>query len=176
MYDPATKKWEARHTLPTSRNHAYGGVVGNKIYVIGGRLSAAGIGTATNSDLVEIYDPASDLWEGTGLHMPTARSGGGSAVYGGRIYVAGGEVNTAIFSGAFRAVEAYDPVGNKWTSFVSMPNPRHGVATAFLGNKLHLVSGNVTSGGGGDPKIYVHSEEHDVIEVPDCRASTTSCP
>ena len=70
----------------------------------------------------------------------------------------------------------YDPVGNKWVSFVSMPNPRHGVATAFLGNKLHLVSGNVTSGGGGDPRIMVHSEEHDVIEVPDCRGVMTSCP
>ena len=70
-----------------------------------------------------------------------------------------------------------DPAANKWVSFTSMPNPRHGVATAVLGNKLHLVSGNVTSGGGGDPKIYVHSEEHDVIEVPDCtKVTATSCP
>src|SRR5262245_61702911 len=77
MYDPATKTWTARTSLPTARNHAFGGTINNKIYVIGGRLSAAGIGAATNSDLVEIYDPAANVWEGTGLHMPTARSGGG---------------------------------------------------------------------------------------------------
>jgi N-acetylneuraminic acid mutarotase len=176
MYDPATKKWTTRQAMPTARNHNFGGVVGGKIYVIGGRMGAAGIGLAINTDVVEEYDPVKDTWGGAMARMPTPRSGGGYATYGGRIYVAGGENNTDKVAGAFKAVEAFDPVTNRWFPFPSMPNPRHGVATAVLGNKLHLVSGNITSGGAGDPKIYVHSQEHDVIELTDCRGVTTSCP
>ena len=175
MYDPATKNWEIRQTMPTAPNHAYGGVIDGKIYGIGGRLGAAGIGAASNSDLVEQYDPAIDSWAGAGARMPTPRSGGASVTYGGRIYVAGGEVNTPQLVGAFRAVEVYDPMAKRWSPFLSIPNPRHGVAGGVVGNKFHLVSGNITSGGGGDPKIYVHSSEHNVIELPDCRAVTATC-
>ena len=177
MYDPVAKKWTSRQPMPTARNHNFGGVVNGKIYVIGGRMGAAGIGAAINTDVVEEYDPAKDSWGGTMARLPTPRSGGGSASFGGRVWVAGGENNTDKVAGAFKAVEAYDPATNRWFPFPSMPNPRHGVATAVLGNKLHLVSGNITSGGAGDPKIYVHSQEHDVIELPDCGTGVnTSCP
>jgi len=49
-----------------------------------------------------------------------------------------------------------------------MPMPRHGVAGAILGNRLHLVSGMITSaaaGAGQDPKMEVHTSSHDVIEL-----------
>jgi N-acetylneuraminic acid mutarotase len=168
VYDPATNKWEARQTMPTARNHAYGGVVGGKIYVIGGRMGAAGIGAATNSDIVEVYDPAVDSWGGAGARMPTPRSGGAWGTYAGRIYVAGGEVSTPVLVGAYRAIEVYDPASNQWNFFSSMPSPRHGVAGAVLGNRFHLVSGMVSSSAasGADPDIHLHTNAHDVIELP----------
>src|SRR5439155_1119289 len=52
-YDPATNTWRARSPMPTARNHAAIGVVNNKIYVIGGRVGAAFIGVASNTDVVE---------------------------------------------------------------------------------------------------------------------------
>jgi N-acetylneuraminic acid mutarotase len=164
MYDPETNKWTERAPMPTARNHMYGGAVNGKIYAIGGRLGSAFIGSASNTDVVEEYDPATDQWGAPKTKMPTARSGGW-AIYNGKIYVAGGEVNTQQMAGAFRSLEAYDVANNTLAILPSLPNPRHGIAGAFLGNRLHLVSGKITSGGGG-PGLQVASSEHDVMEIP----------
>jgi N-acetylneuraminic acid mutarotase len=168
MFDPATGRWQPRQEMPTARNHAFGGVVNGKIYVIGGRTGHGFITAATNTDLVEEYDPAIDSWGTLKTRMPTARSGGGWGTYGGRIFAAGGEVATAELVGAFRAVEAYNPATNAWDRLPSMPMPRHGVAGAMIGNQFHLVSGMVTSaavGAGQDAHVEVHTASHDVIEV-----------
>ena len=44
---------------------------------------------------------------------------------------------------------------------------RAGVATAALGNKIHFVSGKITSGGYGDPGIQASTGSHDVLEITD---------
>lgn len=168
-YDPATNKWESRSPMSLGRNHAFAGAVGGKIYVIGGRTAHGFITVATNTDIVEEYDPATNSWGGLKAKMPTARSGGGWGTYGGKIYVGGGEVATQQLVGAFRALEAYDPATNAWTAMPSMPMPRHGVAGAVIGNRLHLVSGMVTSaavGAGADMHLEVHTAAHDVLELP----------
>ena len=163
VYDPATNKWETRSTMPTTRNHMFSGAVNGKIYVIGGRIGNPFITVSTNIDVVEEYDPATDQWGALKTRMPTPRSGGGVATYQGKIYVAGGELQTPQILGAFRALEAYDPATNTWAIMPSMPIPRHGVAGAFIGNKLHLVSGKVTSGGGGG--LNLSTDSHDVLEI-----------
>jgi N-acetylneuraminic acid mutarotase len=169
VFDPATNRWETRQSMPTARNHAFGGVVNGKIYVIGGRTGHGFITAATNTDLVEEYDPAADTWGALKARMPTARSGGGWATYGGKIYVAGGEVATAELVAAFRAVEVYDVASNSWSALPSMPIPRHGVAGAVIGNQFHLVSGMITSaaaGAGQDSHVEIHTASHDVFALP----------
>jgi len=76
VYDPATNKWETRQPMSVPRNHAFGAAVNGKIYVIGGRTGQGFILTATNTDVVEEYDPVSDTWNAPRERMPTARSGG----------------------------------------------------------------------------------------------------
>jgi len=174
VYDPATNTWQSRAPMALGRNHAFAGAVNGKIYVIGGRTAHAFITVSTNTDIVEEYDPATNMWSGLKAKMPTARSGGGWGTYGGRIYVAGGEVSTPEVAGAFRAVEVYEPAANTWTKLPPMPMPRHGVAGAVLGNRLHLVSGMITTaaaGAGQDPKMEVHTSLHDVIELGPSRGS-----
>jgi N-acetylneuraminic acid mutarotase len=169
MFDPATNTWQTRQTLPTARNHAYGGVVNGKIYFIGGRLGHSFITVTSNTDLVEEYDPATDSWGALKSRMPTARSGGGYATYNGKIYTAGGEVFTPEMAGAFRAVEVYDPATDSWSKLPPMPMPRHGVAMAILNNRLHLISGGITTaaaGAGQDKSMVVHTTSHDVLELP----------
>ena len=163
-YDPEPNKWSSRSPMPTPRNHAFAGAVNGKIYVIGGRLTSPLITVASNQDIVEEYDPVSNTWGGSGVRtpMPTARSGGGWATYNGKIYVAGGEIQTRQLVGAFRALEAYDTATNSWTVLESMPIPRHGVATAVVGNKIHFVSGHITSGGAPDAQVSTGS--HDVYD------------
>ena len=57
VYDPATNKWESRKPMSVPRNHAFSGVVNGKIYVIGGRTGHGFILSATNTDVVEEYNP-----------------------------------------------------------------------------------------------------------------------
>ena len=168
VYDPATNTWESRNPMSVPRNHAFSGVVNGKIYVIGGRTGHGFILSATNTDVVEEYDPASNMWSIPKERMPTARSGGASGTDGRRIYVAGGEVTTTELVGAFRAVEAYDPATNSWMTLPSMPMPRHGVAGAVIGNRFHLVSGMIQSAGALtflDPTLSTHTAMHDILEL-----------
>jgi len=163
-YDPATNTWRARTSMPTPRNHAGVGVVGGKIYVIGGRIGAAFISVASNTDVVEEYDPATNAWA-LKARMPTARSAVAWGTYKDRIYVAGGEFQDERLMAAFRALEAYEPATNRWMVLPRMPIPRHGLAGAVIGNRLHLVSGDVQSA--GIPGVHVHSDSHDAFEFTD---------
>lgn len=168
VYDPAADKWEARSPMPTARNHAAIGVVNNKIYVIGGRVGNAFITRASNTDIVEEYDPATDQWGPLKASMPTARSATAWGTYQGKIYVAGGEVRTDRMAGTFRAVEAYDPASNKWLILPPMAFARHGLAGDVLGNRLYVVSGNVQSGGG--PGMVIATDFHEALILdPDAK-------
>jgi len=164
-YDPATNNWRARTPMPTARNHAGVGVVGSKIYVIGGRIGAAFVSVSSPTDVVEEYDPATDQWGAVRARMPTPRSAVAWGVHGGRIYVAGGEAQAPQFMAAFRALEAYEPTNNRWLPMPSMPIPRHGLAGAVIGNRLHLVSGDVQSAGIAD--MHLHADSHDAFEFAD---------
>lgn len=167
VYDPATNRWETRSPMPTARNHAFYGVVNGKIYVIGGRLGHSFISVASNTDVVEEYDPVTDSWGAIKAKMPTPRSGGASGTFGGRIYAAGGEFQSPQMAATFRALEAYNPATNTWSVLPSMPLPRHGVAGAVLGNRFHLVSGRITPGGVGGPDTQSATVSHDVFEITD---------
>jgi N-acetylneuraminic acid mutarotase len=148
-YDPAANSWKTVRPLLLARNHHATVGVGDKIYVIGGRVGAAFISSASNNvDLVEMYDPATDLWTPR-ARMPTARSAIGAGVYNNQILVAGGEGQDQRFLAAFKAVEAYDPALNRWLVLPSMPHPRHGLAVGAVGNRLYTVSGDGQSAGNG---------------------------
>ncbi len=162
-YDPAANSWRERSAMPTPRNHAAIGVVAGKIYVIGGRVGAAFIGLASDVSVVEEYDPATDQWSGPRARMPIARSAIGAAVHGGRIYVAGGEYQDPHMMATFRAVEAYEPVSNAWTEMPPMPVSRHGLAVGVIGDRLHVIGGDVQSAGTG---IEVSTGEHDAFDFP----------
>jgi len=161
-YDPSTNTWRQRSPMPTPRNHATAGVVNGKIYVIGGRVGGAFITSgSSNVDVVEEYDPAADVWGSPRAKMPSARSAMASGVYGGRIYVTGGEGQDSQRMYTFRAFEAYDRANNRWTILPSMPVSRHGLAGAVVGKRLHMVSGDVQSAGTG---VQVHTDSHDAYE------------
>jgi N-acetylneuraminic acid mutarotase len=163
VYDPATNKWETRMAMPTARNHAAAGVVAGKIYVIGGRLASAFASAGSNSDVVEVYDPAENTWGAAGLRMPTARSAMGFATFGNRILIAGGEIVDRHMFAAIRAVEAYDPATNQWTELPILPAARQGVSAAAVGDRLYVIGGHVQGtdiGGAG-----ADSDENDALDL-----------
>ncbi|MBI2185896.1 MAG: galactose oxidase [Acidobacteria bacterium] len=163
MYDPTTNRWEGRPTMPTPRNHPAIGAVGGRIYVIGGRLAAPNIGgfVASNTDVVEEYDPATNAWRALNK-MPTPRSGHGFTTHQGRIYVAGGEMRDAHMDAIFRDVEVFDPATNDWYRLPPMPTARHGVNLAGYGNRLHAIGGHIAFAATGESEL--HTPAHEVFE------------
>lgn len=145
MYDPATNTWQSRSPMPTSRNHAAIGVVNGKIYVLGGRLGAVFV-NASPTDVVEQYDPATDLWGYAMARMPMPRSGTAFGSYNGQIYVAGGEYLDNEIVGTYRSFEAFDPVKNQWTELPPLAIPRHGLVGGVAGDRFYVVSGHLQSG------------------------------
>ena len=114
----------------TARNVSYGLhgriAVGYCSSLMSGNLiGAAFITRASNIDIVEVYDVATDQWGDLKAPMPTPRSAGAWGVHKGLIYVAGGEQRTSQFQRTFRAVEAYNPANNRWTQLPPM-EPRCG--------------------------------------------------
>jgi N-acetylneuraminic acid mutarotase len=148
-YDPATNTWQARRNLLVPRNHHVTAAAGGKVYVIGGRIGAAFIsGGSNNIDLVEMYDPATDMWT-VRDKMPTRRSAAGGAVWSDKILVAGGEFQDRAEFAAYKAVEMFDPALNRWQVLPSMRYPRHGLAVGVVGNRFYAVSGDAQSAGNG---------------------------
>src|SRR5204862_80157 len=105
-------------------------------------------------------------WMGAGnARMLTPRSGGGWATYNGKIYVSGGEYQNERYNAAYRSLDAYDPVANRWEILPSLPGAVHGNAVAFIGNKFHTVSGKME--GGGLPDLPGKATaDHSVMEMP----------
>ena len=149
-YDPATNSWKSLRPMLVARNHHLALGADGRVYVIGGRIGSGFISSGSNNiDLVEMYDPATDMWTPR-TRMPTARSAIAGGLYNGtQLLVAGGEGQDARFLAAFKAVEAYDTKLNQWQSLPSMPHPRHGLAAGIIGNRLYTVSGDGQSAGNG---------------------------
>lgn len=136
-YDPATDQWVTKAPLPVGLHHAGIGVVGGKLYVIGG-YTQSGLSTWSPVATVYAYDQATDGWSER-APMPTARGALSVTEYDGKLYAIGGydrKTNNA-------AVEVYDPVANAWTIRAPLPTPRDHLATATASGKLYAIGGRV---------------------------------
>ncbi|WDK21723.1 kelch domain-containing protein [Colletotrichum graminicola] len=150
MFDTKSCTWshvpEAASVLPEGRDHAAGSVIGSRFYVLGGRLR----GQYNVKDTVFVLD-VDDMeagWTTQGARMPTARGGVVGGNVGGKVYVFGGEGNTAEGSdGVFDNVEVYDVEFDTWQELGPMRLPRHGGAAATVGGKIYLPGGGIREGG-----------------------------
>jgi len=136
-------------TSPTPMRLAVG-VVGGKVYAIGGRYGMHGryyLGT------VEEYDPTMNKWT-TRASMPAGRTGFGVGVVNNRIYAIGGR-NSMYDSYYLSTVEEYDPTMNKWTTKASMPTARSGLVVGVVNNKVYAI--------GGSPGALTTVEEYDPL-------------
>jgi RHS repeat-associated protein len=136
VYDPATDTWTPRGTAPTDRAYAGYGVIGDKLYVVGGLTPYRQV-LAT----LEAYDPATDTW--TTLHpMPSALDAPAVATLGNKLYVAGGSTASSNLPLAvYNQVYIYDAPTDSWTTGVPMPTPRWGAGGAAVGDAFFVVAG-----------------------------------
>jgi len=133
--------WVAKRGMPTPRRDFATAAIDGRIYVIGGGDVMAGIVPAPVTDVVEVYDPATDSWT-SAPPMPTAVTDHVAVTLGGRIYVIGGQ--EALWP-MTDIVQEYDPATQLWTTRTSMPTERRGAAAAVMAGKIYVVGGS--SGG-----------------------------
>jgi len=164
IYDPAANRWSLGPRLPQPIHHMMAAAVGGRLYVIGGEIDGASTGrpeifVAHNM----VHDPAVGGWVQR-APMPTPRSGGGKAVLGGKIYVAGGRPPGG------SAFEVYDPATDRWEKLPDLPTQRNHLAMAAVGGKIIVAGGRFGPGAG--------AERTDVVEIydPKTRRWTRGAP
>ncbi len=137
IYDPATDRWASKSPMPVGLHHVGIGVVGGRLYVIGG-YSQSAFSVWNPVATVYVYDPAKDSWTER-APMPTARGALSVTEHEGRLYAIGGYDR----KGNNAQVEVYDPLRNVWTTAASLPTPRDHLATATVAGKIYAIGGRM---------------------------------
>jgi N-acetylneuraminic acid mutarotase len=125
--------WALGTPMPTPRDGAFAGVVGTKIYVIGGAF----YGNLVSVN--EVYDTATDTWS-TAASMPTPRWLGATGVVNNIIYTIAG-------AGTANVVEAYDPSTDTWSEKAPLPVFNDSVYATVANNIIYVVGGCCDSNG-----------------------------
>ena len=109
-----------------------------------------------NDASADVY--AESYWS-NGAPMATARSEITSAVLDNKIYVIGGFENGR---STVSAVEAYDPIANKWTTVAPLPQPLDHTAAAAASSdgKLYVVGGGYLDRDNLSDKLYVYNPDY----------------
>jgi N-acetylneuraminic acid mutarotase len=137
VYDPAINQWTAKAPLPAGLHHAGIGVVGGRLYVVGG-YEQSGLSIWNPVATVYAYDPSTDSWAER-APMPSPRGALSVTEHDGKLYAIGGydrKANSA-------AVEVYDPERNAWTTRALLPTPRDHLAAVTASGKLYAIGGRV---------------------------------
>lgn len=136
--------WTARAAAPIQRTEVAAGVLGGRIWVLGG-FTDAGHPAAE----VAIYDPASDKWT-SGPALPEPVHHGSAAGDGSRLWVAGGYVGHGSSQKPTDAVRVIDSATGAWTNGPALPSPRGAGALAWDGRRLLFGGGVGPDGLAGD--------------------------
>lgn len=133
-YDFGDGRWVRLAPPPTAREHVAGVALDGSLYVIGGR------DRLTDSlDTVERYDPDRDRWE-TLAPLPLGVGGLEAVPFDGKILaIGGGDDRRRTVTGA---VQQYDPGSDSWSPFSQMRSPRHGFASALVGDAIYTFGGS----------------------------------
>lgn len=134
--------WSETAPLPTLRGGCASAVVNNRLYVLGGGLSARKPVAA-----VESYDPQTNQWS-THAPMPQPRNNVVAAVLNGKIYVAAGLADPS--NGTQDPppenepsdhVDIYDPETDSWSAAAPLPEARVKPGLCVLNGRLYALGG-----------------------------------
>ena len=138
-YDPVTDTWTPLASMLTARAGAVAAAVDNNIFVIGGRLSAAGpCNGGPYLATVEKYDVDANTWSAV-APLPSPRSDLAAVAHGGKIFVFGGCSGTASFTGE---VDMYNPETDTWTTGLApMLTARASLVAGHSGQRVYAIGG-----------------------------------
>lgn len=159
VYDPATNKWSALPNAPHIRDHCFATVIGDKLYVAGGRNTsfrdpANKITFFSQVELnIDCYDFTTGKWSTLPAKLPLGSGGGGLVTLDSKLYYLGGERATNTEPNAPRKNTFWlDPaVDKQWHETANLNEGRNGVATAVLNGKIYIAGGADGGFGPGGP-------------------------
>lgn len=171
-FNTTSRKWQRlpaiAANIPEGRQHGVGSVVGDILYVSGGRWFSQ---EAVRGEVFMLdLDNQGAGWKISANHMPVPRGGLSGAVIRNRLITFGGEGNPNGDSGVFDETEAFDVQAQRWTELAPMAVPRHGTSAAAAGNKIYIPGGGLQQD--GKPVMingvlsYLHTSDHfDVFSI-----------
>jgi N-acetylneuraminic acid mutarotase len=147
-YDPVADSWSQVAPLPKGLTHIQAVELGGKIYYVGGMEGSPNGPHGPSSDTVFVYDPATDSFsEGAPMMSGRERGAAGTAVYDGKIYIAGGQHDAP--DGVYNPTskpwfDVYNPVTEAWVQLPDMPRARDHFHAAVVDGKFYAIGGRQT--------------------------------
>lgn len=150
-YDFSTGEWHRLPDAPRARDHFQAAVIGDRLYVAGGRRSSAATREVFSllEPGVDVFDITARRWSTLEAPLPTPRAGTASIAVDGRLIVAGGE--TWLQPTAHSEVERFDPATGQWDLLPPLAHGRHGTGLVWYAGALHIASG--CGNRGGNPEL-----------------------
>lgn len=136
-YDPRTNTWTTKAPMPTTRSAVAAAVIGDKLYVAGGRGPCP---PCPPYQVLEIYDPSTDTWDRSAAPLPIAVSGAGGVALNGKFYVVGGDTGRPEAPRA-NLLTFYDPATNQWQLGPPLPTPRAELGLEAVHGVLYAIGG-----------------------------------
>jgi N-acetylneuraminic acid mutarotase len=150
VFDPAKNEWTVLQASSRSRYYCTMNGANGKLYVIGGTENEPA--PYHNVDLVEEYDPATDLWTTkSSMSIPLAFMT--SCVYENKVYVVGGDPSATPTMDRFVNL-VYDPASDTWENFEQMPIKVHFHGACVHENKMYVCGGLLTADGLESYAVY----------------------
>ncbi len=152
-YDPfGSPRWTALDPIPHPRDHFAAAMIGNRLFVAGGRTSEVGPITsvamfAAVVPEVDVYNFNTSSWS-TLTMLPSPRAAAATAALNGALYIIGGEGGALSDMGdpAWDRVDRLVP-NTDWDTLDSIPVPRHGTGAATCADDIYVAAGAETRGG-----------------------------
>jgi N-acetylneuraminic acid mutarotase len=148
VYDPKTNTWQKLPDSPHPRDHFQTAVVGDKLYVAGGRKSSAKTNEVFQLTIgeVDVFDFKFQTWTTLpeSKNIPTKRAGCTAIAVGERVLVIGGESGQQL---AHNSCEAFNTKTQLWEVLQPLNTGRHGTQAVDLNHKIWIIAGCGERGG-----------------------------
>ena len=137
--------------MPTARSAGAAAVIGDLIYVAGGRSAA------TAQDFA-VYNATSNTWQ-TLPNLPTGRNHLAACAINEKIYVVGGRLGGGFTSPMTNILEVFDPALNQWSTRAHMPTTRGGINGIAANGNFYVFGGEGPDGVFNEMEMYVPTQD-----------------
>lgn len=131
---PTQTGWTRGPDLPIALGEVAGGVIGNKLYIVG-----------DGSGATLSYDLSSRQWSSSLAQRPHRAKDQLAEVINNKLYVFGGIRYINNVRNFYNYVQIYDPATNKWTLGAPMPFKSAAGQSALINGQVYL-AGGITEG------------------------------